>query len=464
MSRNSEKKYELVVVGGGSAGSTAAKWAVQHGISVALVERHLLGGTCLNYGCDPTKALLHAAGLLHAAKMSEPLGLRFPEAGLDWSAVIARIQGLIDQIRGGTAQDAVKRQEGRGIHVYQGEASFVSRQEITVGNETLRGGRFLLATGSEPVIPPINGLEEAGFITNREAVSLERLPKTLAVIGAGPVGTEFSQLFSRFGVRVTLFEMEAHILPQEEADLADDLAGSLRNEGIEVQTGVRIEKVLVTEAGEKRLAWKGEGGEVHSRDVEEILVAAGRKPALDDLNLDAAGVEMEKGRLVVDETLRTSAPSIWAAGDITERFPFTHVAASQALHAVRNAFSEEAEAFDYTAIPWAVFTEPALGRVGATSRELEAEGRPFKTLDAPFSSVTRNLLIDQRTGRVRLLVDPESGEVLGGHILGAGADDLIAPVVVAMRHGLPVQALADTVFPYPTSSQAVAIAAKEFFS
>ncbi|MEA3364883.1 MAG: NAD(P)/FAD-dependent oxidoreductase [Candidatus Hydrogenedentes bacterium] len=459
---NANKKYELVVIGGGSAGSTAAKWAVRHNISVALVERHLLGGTCLNYGCDPTKALLHVAGLLHAAKLSGRAGLRFPEAGVDWSAVIERIRQLIDQIRGGSAEDAVKRQESRGIHVYQGEASFVSKHEITVNGETLRGGRFLLATGSDPAVPPLEGLEETGFITNHEAVTLERLPKTLAVIGAGSTGTEFAQMFSRFGSRVTLFEMEDHILPDEETDLAEELAESLCNEGLLIETDVAIEKIQRTEAGEKRLTWKDKEGE-HSLDVEEILVASGRKAALDALNLDAAGVATENGRLVVDETLRTSVPSIWAAGDITERFPFTHVAAAQALHAVRNAFSEDPAVFNYKAIPWAIFTDPALARVGATSRELEADERPFNTLEAPFTGMPRNLLTANRVGRVRLLVTPQSAKLLGAHILGAGADDLIAPVIVAMRHDLPVQALADTIFPYPTSSEAIAAAAKQSF-
>lgn len=459
---HADKKYELVVIGGGSAGSTAAKWAVKRGISVALVERHLLGGTCLNYGCDPTKALLHTAGLLHAAKLSEPLGLRFPEAGLDWPAVVARIGRLIDQIRGGSAEDAVKRQEGRGIHVYQGEASFTSNHEISVDGQTIRGGRFLLATGSDPVVPPIEGLDKVGFVTNREAVTLERLPKTLAVIGAGPVGTEFAQMFSRFGSRVTLFEMEDHILPHEETALAKELAESLRDEGLHIQSGATVENARETDAGEKRIVWKDNEGE-HSLDVEEILVASGRKAALEALNLDAAGVATDKGKLVVDENLRTSVPLIWAAGDITERFPFTHVAAAQALHAARNAFSEDPEAFNYNAISWAIFTDPALAHVGATSRELEAEERPFNTLEAPFASMPRNLLTGNQDGRVRLLVDPDSGIVLGGHLLGAGADDLIAPVIVAMRHGLPVQALADTVFPYPTSSEAVGAAAKQYF-
>ena len=456
------RTYELVVIGGGSAGSTAAKWAAKRDIPVALVERDRLGGTCLNYGCDPTKALLHAAGILHAAKRADSFGLRFPEAGFDWSAVVGHVRDLIAGIRGGTPEQAAERQQRRGIDVFRGEASFVSPREVRIDDTTIAGERFLIATGFEPVIPPIDGIEQAGYITNREAVTLERLPRTLAVVGAGPVGVEFAQVFSRFGARVTLFDMNDRILFKDEADLANELAECLQDEGVQIRCGSQIKRVAKQDSGDKQLVWKDSDGE-HSIDVEEILIASGRKPAIEALQLENAGVETKDGALVLDETLRSSVPSIWAAGDITRRFPFTHVASVQAVHAVRNAFSEVPEAFDYLAMPWVTYTDPALAHVGATTHQLESNGRTFETFEMALSNIPRNVITAKRAGRVRLLAEPDSGRLLGGHILGAGADELLAPVILAMRHGLPVQALADTVFPYPTSSAALQFAAKQFF-
>ncbi len=456
-----DRKYELVVIGGGPAGSTAARWAARNGISVALVERDRLGGTCLNYGCDPTKALLHAAALFHDAKASEPLGLRIPDAAMDWPAVVARVRSLIADIRGGGPEDAVRRQEQRGIDVLEGEASFTSPREIRVNGDTIRGGRFLIATGLEPAIPPIEGLEETGYITSREAVTLERLPQTMAVIGAGPVGVEFAQMFSRFGTRVTLCEMSEHILPRDEADLANELDECLRNEGVRVQCGARIGGVERRDSGRKRVTWQDREG-AHTCDIEEILVAAGRKPALGALALENAGIALENDSFEVDDTLRTRVPWIWAAGDVTRRFPFTHVASAQAVQAVINAFSEDPKPFEYKAIPWVTYTDPALAHVGATTQELETERRAYTTLEVAFSDVPRNIITSKLTGRVRLLVEPDSGRLLGGHILGTGAGELLAPLVLAMRHDLPVQSLADTVLPYPTSVQAVQFAARQF--
>lgn len=449
--------YDFVVVGGGSAGSTAAKKAARDGRRVALVERDLLGGACLNYGCDPTKALLHAAHLLYQARNAGPYGIRIPRAELDWPRARQRVRDLVESIRGGSHEEAVARQQERDIDVYLGEGAFEDRNTLRVGNERVHGGRFLIATGSSALVPPIQGLEEAGYITNRDAVWLDCLPASVAILGAGPVGVEFAQMFARFGVRVTLVEMRANILPADDTELSGLLTHYLRQEGVTVELGATVERVE-RRNGSRRLCWRRDGCDQWC-EAESVLVAVGRGPNTAHLNLEAAAVRASDGHIEVDETLRTSQPHIWAAGDVIGAYPFTHVASRQGSLAYRNAFDESPQPFDYAAVPWVTYTHPALAHAGRTEGALRADGVEYEAETLSFDDVPRTRVTGETKGMVKLLSAPD-GTLLGGHILGERADDLIAPLVLAMRHGLPVGALADTIFPYPTRSEALAFAAK----
>ena len=453
-----EQAYDLVVIGAGAAGSSAVSAAQKEDRRIALVERNILGGTCLNYGCDPTKTLLHTARLLYQAQHAGHDGLRLPQALADWTQVQARVQQVIKQLRGGTNEEAIAQLTRQGIDVLQGEASFVTSHELRVGGRSIKAERILIATGCETVVPPIEGLHEAGYITNVQAVSLPSLPRRLAIIGGGAIGVEFAQMFSRFGVEVTVLERSPQLLDKEDREVAEQLCNLLSNEGIRFETGAELRRVEKGSQGYKRLTIRHESGAEEQLAVDELLLAIGRRPELQSLHLEAAGIKSGKKGIEVDATLRTNVPHIWAAGDITGGYQFTHVAAEQGKLAAHNAFAREARPFDERAIPWATFTDPALAHVGKTEEQLREKGIAYHTGRASFSQNERAIIEGATAGQVKLLVG-EQGRILGGHILATHGDDLLAPLVLAMHANIPISDLAATVLPYPTLSEAVRLAA-----
>ncbi|HEX5691652.1 MAG TPA: NAD(P)/FAD-dependent oxidoreductase, partial [Roseiflexaceae bacterium] len=338
----SEKSFDVLVIGAGPAGGGAAAAAAEGGASVAQVERDQIGGTCLNYGCDPTKALLHTAHLLYNARHAERYGLEIPSAKADWPAVLKHVDRLIDQMRGGDdAQAREKIAREQGIKLFKGEARFVSPHEVAVGKRTLRAEQFIIATGSQAVVPEIDGLQQAGFITNKEAVSLRELPRRLAIVGGGPIGIEFAQMFARFGVEVTVLEQAPTMLAKDDRELADTLCELLATQGIRLETEAEVTQVRRAEGG-KRLTVTHKGGETEQLEVDELLIAIGFKPAIEALDLQAAGVETDDKGIVVDKLLRTSVPHIWAVGDVASEYQFTHVAFEQGRLAAQNALAKRA--------------------------------------------------------------------------------------------------------------------------
>lgn len=306
-------------------------------------------------------------------------------------------------------------------------------------------------------MPPIEGLKEAGFITNVEAVSLPKLPRRLAVLGGGPIGIEFAQIFRRFGVEVTVVERSPHILDTEDRELAEMLGKLLGEEGIRLKTGLELTRVRRDNSG-KHLALKDKDGKEESLTVDEILVAVGREPALESLDLEVAGVKTGKEGIKVDRHLRTSIAHIWAAGDITGGYQFTHVAYEQGKVAAHNAFAAEPASFDERVIPWVTYTYPALAHVGQTEEQLREDKVRYKVGRMRFAEVERAVADGQTDGLVKLLVD-EQGKILGGHILGFNAGSLLAPVILAMKANISADTLAATILPYPTMAEGVRWAA-----
>lgn len=449
--------YDLLVIGAGAAGSTAASTATSNGARVALVERDKIGGTCLNYGCDPTKTLLHIASLLYRSQHATPYGLHFSGIDLDWKTTQAYVHQVINKIRGGTSEEASAELEKQGIEVFTGEAAFTSQHEVVITSsngqrQSITAERCIIASGSQTVVPPIEGLESTGFITNVEAVSLSSLPHSLAVIGGGPIGMEFAQMFRRFGVEVTVIERSPLLLDKEDRELADALCDLLCKEGIDARTEAELRRVQHTAQG-KRLTIKQNNTE-QKLDVDEVLLAIGRRPTLEKLNLEAIGVKTSKKGIAVNEQLCTSVPHIWAAGDVVGQFQFTHFAYEQGKLAAHNAFSDKPQPFDSSVVPWVTYTDPALSHVGKTEEQLREEGIDYKVGRMKFSEVERAISNGQTDGLVKVLVDTQ-GHILGAHILGAGADDLLAPLIVAMHTGIPAERIASTMFPYPTLSEGV---------
>jgi pyruvate/2-oxoglutarate dehydrogenase complex dihydrolipoamide dehydrogenase (E3) component len=455
-----KNEYALIVIGSGGAGSTAATTAASMGKRVALIERDKLGGTCLNYGCDPTKTLLHTAHMLYHARHASALGLRISQAEADWAAVQTHVRDVQEIIRGGTSEQARAGIAAQGIDLFMGEAMFTSPHEIRVNGETLRGERFVIATGTVALIPDIEGLAETGYITNVEAVSLPELPKRLAVIGGGPIGLEFAQMFSRFGVQVVVLERGKQPLPREDPELAMALCSQLTAEGIRLEFGAEMRCGEINARG-KHIHIHGEDGKEEDLVADQLLVAVGRRPALGELNLEASNVQYTEEGITTDANLRTNVPHIWAAGDITSKYQFTHVASDQGELVAHNVFAQEPQAFDDRVIPWVTFTDPELARVGMSEADLQEAKIEYCVGRAHFNKLDRAIANNQTFGSVKLLADAD-GKILGGHILGANAGDLIAPVVYAMRFGLTVEMMAEAMLPYPTMAEAVRWAAAQF--
>jgi pyruvate/2-oxoglutarate dehydrogenase complex dihydrolipoamide dehydrogenase (E3) component len=401
--------------------------------------------------------MVRSAEVLYLARTAARFGLAIPSAEPDWPGVRRRIAGVIDTIRGGDGDQNIRKS---GVHLFKSHARFRSAHEIEVDGEVIRADKVVIATGAATVVPQADGLREAGFITNIEAVDLRTLPASLAIIGGGAVAIEFAQIFARFGSRVTVLASAEQILPGEEPELTSILRRVLADEGIRFETGVRVNRVETGSDG-KRVSGE-RNGETVTCTVDEILLAAGRAPAVVGLNLEATGVAYDKKGIQVDAELRTTAPNIWAVGDvIANGFPFTHVASHQVEVAEHNALSGEApRTVDYSAVPWVTFSDPELARVGMTEAEARAAGHEVVIGKMPIADFARAIATDQRAGLVKLVAERETGKLLGGHILAPGGGELLGEVTLAVRLGLPVSAIAGTIHPYPTFSETVAYAAR----
>lgn len=448
----SQDAYDAIVIGSGPAGSAAASTLAEQGQRVAQIERGRLGGTCLNVGCDPTKTLIYTARLLHLAQRAGDWGVRARDVGADWESVLARVQRIITTLRGGTNEEARADLASKGIEVISGFAQFRSPHEVAVGQRVVSAPHICICTGGHAIAPPIPGLHEAGFVTHVEAVDLHPLPSRMAILGGATQGLEFAQLFARFGVAVTVLERDPSLLDKEDPELARLLCDQLRHEGVRLEAGTEVRRV--ERSGDIRRLILRQSQSDETLQVDQILITAGRAPNLEDLALDAAGVKTEHHGIVVDATLRTSVPHIWAAGDVADSLPFTHVAHAQGQLVGRNALAAMPQAFTTQAVPWVTFTDPELAHVGQTEEELRKQGISYQTRRLSFTNVERAVMNGETAGMVKLLI-ADDGHIVGGHILGAHAGELIAPVVLAMRHGLTADQIAATILPYPTLAEGV---------
>ena len=450
--------YDLLVIGAGAAGSAAAHSAAEQGAHVALIERDKIGGTCLNYGCDPTKTLLHTARLLSQARQSETYGVLIPLSSLEWRAAREHVHQVVNQMRGGTSDEASAQLKKQGIDFMYGEARFTSPREISVDGRSLTAERVIVAAGSQNLVPQIEGLKEVGFLTNKTVLNLQKLPNRLAIVGGGAIGIEFSQMFQRFGVEVSVIEKGPMILDKEDPALATQLCTLLSQEGIEFRTSAELLRVRQTAPG-RQLTYRDGQGREQELTADEILLSLGRRPALEGLGLEEIGVKTSKRGIEVDHYLRTSVPHIWAAGDITGGYMFTHVANEQGRLAAQNAFAAQPRPFDEPVIPWVTFTDPPLAHAGPTEDELRQRGQNYQVGRAEFKDVERALTLGQTQGEIKLLADAQ-GKLLAGHILGPGAGELIAPIVIAIRTRMSAGELAATLLPYPTLSEGLRWAAE----
>ena len=451
---------DVCVIGAGSGGLTVAAGASQLGAKAVLFEHRRMGGDCLNYGCVPSKALLAAAKRVRSARENAVFGLTGPPPGVDFTAVMAHVHGVITAIE---PNDSQARFEGLGVRVIRAFARFTGRDTLEAGDVRVRARRIVIATGSSPAAPPIPGLAAAPFFTNETIFENRTLPRHLIVIGGGPIGIEMAQAHRLLGAEVTVLEALPRVMPKDDPELVALLAERLRADGVRLRTGVQIRRVdsdgdgialtITADSGEERLAGS------------HLLVAAGRRPNLTGLDLEKAGIALnERGGLVVDRRLRTSNRRVYAVGDAAGGPQFTHIAGYHAGIVIRNALFRLPAKVDYRALPWVTYTEPELAQVGLTEAEArESHPDDLTILRWPFHENDR-AQAERSTHGVVKVVTRRNGRVLGASILGAQAGELIQPWALAISRGLKVGAIATMIAPYPTLGEVSKRAAGSFFA
>ena len=449
-----QPEFDITVIGAGSGGLAAAITGATLGLRVALVERERLGGECLWTGCVPSKALLHAAALAQAAREAARWnGDNVSAPPLDFQAVIRHVHAARTTIEASENQAALEQQ---GITVVRGAARIAAPAVVAVGARRLRSRHIVIATGSHPAVPALPGLEAAGYLTNETVFDqLQELPARLAVIGGGPVGVELAQAFARLGSRVTVLSRSPRLLPREEPEVSSALQTFLEREGVVVLKGVTAQEVVpAAVSGPHRVAYQTEHGERDVVVADRIVVATGRRPNVDGLGLTEVGGAVVANGVRVDSYLRTTVPGIWACGDVSSRYRFTHVAEAEARLIIRNImFPWIKEKMNYAVVPWTIFTEPEIGRVGCTEQgATERHGSKVTVEHFPLSHTDRAVTDAATDGFIKLVLRGQ--RILGAHIVGPRAGELIQQLAVLMRHKLPVSALT-MIHTYPTYSYAL---------
>jgi pyruvate/2-oxoglutarate dehydrogenase complex dihydrolipoamide dehydrogenase (E3) component len=425
-------RYDLAVIGGGTAGLVSAMGAAGLGARVALVERGLLGGDCLNTGCVPSKALLRSARAAADARRAPEVGVRVAGIDPDFAAVMRRMRERRADI---SPHDSAARLRAAGVDVYFGDARFTGPAAVAVGDRTLSFRRAVIATGGRPAVPQIPGLATVPYFTSETLFALAAQPRSLAIVGAGPIGCEMAQAFARLGTAVTLLDQAARVLPQEDADAAAIVARRLTEDGVTIVLNATTAE---TSAG------------LHACD--RVLVVAGRVANVDGLDLAAAGVAIDTHGVVVDDHLRTTNRRIFAAGDVCSRFQFTHAADALARIVVRNALFFGRARASALVIPWCTYTDPELAHVGAYEAEAGRAGRRVETITIPLADVDRAIVDEEPDGFVR--VHHERGRLLGCTVVASRAGEMIGVATHALTHGASLADLGATIHPYPTLNNA----------
>lgn len=444
--------YNLVVIGGGTAGLISAAGAAGLGAKVALIERHLMGGDCLNVGCVPSKGVISASRAVHHARNSAQFGVvDGQKLGFDFDTAMERMRRLRADI---SQHDSARRfRDELGIDVFIGQGSFSGPDTVEVAGSQLRFKKAAVCTGARAAAPPIPGLEAAGYLTNESIFSLTELPPRMAVIGAGPIGCELAQAFARFGSAVTLIELGPHILGREDADAAGILHDAFVREGIDLRLGVKIAGVETS--GSDRILHLEDDGKRIDVAVDAILVGVGRTPNLDGLGLEKAGVRFDRSGVIVNDNLQTSNPNVYAAGDICFPFKFTHTADALARILIANALFMGRQKASALTIPWCTYTDPEIAHVGMYEGDAKEKGIELTTLTVPLSDIDRAVLDGETEGFARVHLRSGTDKILGATIVARHAGEMINEFSLAITGGLGISAIAKTIHPYPTQAEVI---------
>jgi pyruvate/2-oxoglutarate dehydrogenase complex dihydrolipoamide dehydrogenase (E3) component len=456
-----KRDYNVIAIGGGSAGLVSTYIAAAVKARVALIEKHKMGGDCLNTGCVPSKALIRSAKMLSYIRRHEEFGIRRATAEFDFADIMERVQRVIGKVE---PHDSVERYTGLGVDCHTGEARVLSPHEVSVNGKTLTTNNIIVATGARPFVPPIPGLDQVSYLTTDTLWELRELPKRFIVLGGGPIGSEIAQCFARFGSQVTQVEMQPAILGREDEEISQALAEKFRTEGIDVRVNTRCKEVVLENGQPCVLVEKD--GQTEKIPFDRLLVAVGRAANSRGFGLEELGVKLtERATLEVDPYLRsTSHPNIYACGDVAGPYQFTHTAAHQAWYAAINSLFSPLVKFraDYRVIPWCTFTDPEVARVGLNEREAQEKGIPYEVTRYGLDDLDRAIADSADRGVVKVLTAPGKDRVLGVTIMGHHAGDLIAEYILAMKHDLGLNKILGTIHIYPTLAEANKFAAGEW--
>jgi len=452
-------RYHLVVVGAGTAGLVSAAGAASLGARVALVERDLMGGDCLNVGCVPSKGVIRAGRAFHAARHGAPYGAPTATGDGDFAAAMERMRRLRARL---APVDGAARFAELGVDVFLGSGRFVGPDALEVDGARLNFRRAVIATGARAAAPPIEGLEEAGYLTNESVFSLEKRPRRLAVLGAGPIGCELAQAFARLGSEVTIVDAGEHVLPREDPDAAALIQEALARDGVAYLPRSRVVEVLRSDGG-RRIRYEREDG-AHELEADELLVAVGRAPNVEDLGLEAAGVGWDRSGVEVDDTLRTSNRRIYAAGDVAQSLKFTHLADAHARIVLQNALFPplawlKPGRHTRLVVPWCTYTSPEIAHVGLYARDAREQGLEVESLTVPLDEVDRAVLDGATEGFLRLHLARGKDRILGATLVAEHAGDMLGELCLAVTHGVGLGKIAGTIHPYPTQGEVVKKAA-----
>ncbi len=443
----------MIVIGAGSGGLVSAYIAAAVKARVTLIEKHRMGGDCLNTGCVPSKALIRSARFLAHARRAREFGIRSAQVEFDFAEVMERVSGVVRQVE---PHDSVERYTGLGVECLQGEARILSPYEVEVDGRRLTTRSIVIATGAGPFVPPIEGIEQVEYLTSDNLWDLRELPERLLVLGGGPIGCELAQCFARFGSKVSLVEMAPQLLPREDPEVSELLDEAFRNEGMDLLLDHRAVRIEAGD-GRKQMVCERDGREVVV-GFDQMLVAVGRKPNTQGFGLQELGIELrQNGTIETNDFLQTRYPNIFACGDVTGPFQFTHTASHQAWYAAVNALFGGWKKFrvDYSVIPHATFTDPEVARVGLNAREAKAQGIPFEETRFDLEELDRAIAEGETRGFVKVLTVPGKDKILGATIVGEQAGELIGEFITAMRRGLGLNKILGTIHIYPTLGEAV---------
>ena len=455
--------FDVIVIGAGAAGLTASGIAANFGAKTLMVERHRMGGDCTWTGCVPSKAILKGAKIAHHMREAAAYGITEQPVEVNFKRVMERVRHIRDEVY----EDADKPEiyEKMGIDVRSGDARFEDPHTVILEKEGRKekvSGRYIvIAAGASAFVPPVSGLKQVPHFTNDSLFETDVLPERLAIVGGGPIGTEMSQAFARFGSEVTVIDKGPTIMSKDDPELSTLLMEHLKKEGVHYEMNAQVQQVSKSQEGVRIHIERG--GTTHIVEADALLMATGRRPNLDGLNLEAAGVAYTQRGITVNEKCRTNVRHIYALGDITGRYQFTHMSEHMAKVGMSNMLLKIPMKIDTKHVPWVTYTDPELGHVGATRTELEQRGVSFEEYRFPYTKVDRAVTESETTGLIKVYAKSLNGKIYGADVLGTNAGELISEFALAMRNGVSLRNIADTIHPYPTYGLGARRAADQWY-